>query len=155
MVIYRPVQVPSGPESGLSDRLRFFREYNHTLPRLDEEPSGSADQQRARPLRILSNISGHSAVFMPGASASFVLKTATSSPHLIRLRGEFTRWLSSFDSRDSGCENGFIFVGSEVIIHLMDWKPHVLTHLVRDVFAYANCPKRLNSITHGLYARSH
>lgn len=51
---------------------------------------------------------------MQGASSSFVFKTAKSSPHIIRLRGGFTRWLSSFDSADTGCGNGFIYVDSQV-----------------------------------------
>jgi cleavage and polyadenylation specificity factor subunit 1 len=51
---------------------------------------------------------------MPGASSSFVFKTAKSSPHIIRLRGDFTRWLSSFDSAETSCDNGFIYVDSQV-----------------------------------------
>lgn len=70
-------------------------------------------QNRARPLRILRDLSGLSGVFLPGSSSGFILKTSSSTPHLVRLRGEFTRWLSGFDSADLGCENGFIYVDSE------------------------------------------
>lgn len=70
-------------------------------------------QPRARTLRALPDVSGLSAVFMPGIGAGFVIRTATSSPHLVRLRGEFTRWLTGFHSPISGCEKGFIYVDSE------------------------------------------
>lgn len=51
---------------------------------------------------------------MPGASPSFILRTSKSQPHITRLRGGFTRWLSSFDSTEAGCEAGFIYADSQV-----------------------------------------
>jgi cleavage and polyadenylation specificity factor subunit 1 len=100
--------------------LQFFREANHVLPKnLSGETSQTDDQQRIRPLRVLSDISGFSTIFMPGASSSFVFKTAKSSPHILRLRGGYTRWLSSFDSANTGCEKGFIYVDSQV--RLLSW----------------------------------
>lgn len=68
---------------------------------------------RARTLRALPDVAGLSTVFMPGAAAGFVIRTSESLPHLVRLRGEFTRWLASFNSPISGCEKGFVYVDSE------------------------------------------
>lgn len=73
-------------------------------------------QSRARPLRKFNDISGLSGVFLPGVSAGFILRTSASSPHLIRLRGDFTKWLDGFDSASLGCEKGFIYVDSENVI---------------------------------------
>ena len=116
-MVYRPALVPSGSENEPSDRLCFFREANHALPRVAPETTSAEldNQRRARPLRVLPDVSGLSTVFMPGPSGSFLLKTATSSPHVTRLRGAFTQWLSSFDSAIAGCEKGFIYVDSTVI----------------------------------------
>jgi cleavage and polyadenylation specificity factor subunit 1 len=83
-------------------------------------------QQRARPLRVLPNISGCSTVFLPGSSAGFILRTAASSPHLVRLRGEFAQWLSEFDSAATGCENGFIYVDSESTIRACQFPPNTI-----------------------------
>lgn len=37
------------------------------------------------------------------------MRTAASSPHLVRLRGDFIQWLSEFHSAASDCERGFIY----------------------------------------------
>lgn len=116
LAVYKPVFVPSEAESGQSNRLQFFREAHHTLSKLASNESFTETEtfSRRRPLRALQNVSGLSTVFMPGDSGRFVVKTAKSSPHVIRLRGAFTRWLSGFDSPESGCESGFIYVDVEV-----------------------------------------
>ncbi|KAJ5180391.1 Cleavage/polyadenylation specificity factor A subunit C-terminal [Penicillium capsulatum] len=123
LVVYIPVMIPSGSDSGLSGSLRFFREPNNTLPRLDSEKPADSVYQRTRPLRTLSNVSGLSTVFMPGTSAGFIIKTAASTPHVMRLRGESTQWLSSFNSSAPGCENGFIYVDSDGLIRVCHLPP--------------------------------
>lgn len=80
-------------------------------------------QSRARPLRKFTDISGLSGVFLPGVSAGFILRTSTSSPHLIRLRGDFTKWLDSFDSASLGCSHGFVYADSENVIRLCQFAP--------------------------------
>lgn len=116
LLVYRPY-VDAGAKDKENSNLRFFRETNHFLPdvpsNLDTDSSNSRSQ-RARPLRILPNVSGFSTVFMPGTSASFVFKTSTSVPHIIRLRGGYVRGLSGFDSSAIGCAEGFVFVDSMV-----------------------------------------
>lgn len=114
--MYKPVFIPSEAESGQPNRLQFFREGHHTLSKLvpNESQTETEISPRRRPLRALRNVSGLSTVFMPGDSGRFLVKTAKSSPHVVRLRGEFTRWLSGFDSPVNGCGNGFIYVDAEV-----------------------------------------
>lgn len=116
LVVYKPVFIPSEAESRPPTCLQFFRESHHTLSKLASNQSIAETEipQRRRPLRALRNVSGLSTVFVPGDSGRFVVKTAKSSPHVVRLRGEFTRWLSGFDSPATGCGNGFIYVDSEV-----------------------------------------
>lgn len=95
--------------------LCFFRETNHILPPNAGVERPGKNSQRRRPLRILPDVSGYSTVFLPGESASFIFKTSTSSPHMMRLRGESVRAISSFDSIAIGCDKGFAYLDSTVI----------------------------------------
>ncbi|GCB24782.1 protein cft1 [Aspergillus awamori] len=93
LIIYKPFVVSTGPVEGIHS-LKFSKETNSVLPRIppgvsSTQPSGS--DYRARPLRILPDISGLSTVFMPGASAGFIIRTSASAPHFLRLRGENSR----------------------------------------------------------------
>lgn len=125
LIIYKPVVTLMEAEGQSHKAIRFYRESNHNLSNAAAGAASSLDTpQRARPLRVLPNVSGFSTVFMPGSSAGFLLRTAASSPHLVRLRGEFTQWLSGFDSAASGCENGFIYVDSESNIRVCQFPPN-------------------------------
>ncbi|GIC92592.1 cleavage/polyadenylation factor CFT1 [Aspergillus udagawae] len=102
-------------------RLSFVKEANHTLPRAttsEKEMQSNEELSRSRSLRILPNISDFSAVFMPGPSASFVLKTAKSCPHVFRLRGEFVRSLSIFSLASPSLDKGFIYVDSKDVLRI-------------------------------------
>ncbi|KAJ5092215.1 hypothetical protein NUU61_007085 [Penicillium alfredii] len=115
LIVYKPVAGLSDVENAPASPVRFFREANHFLQKTPSQANYAQfeKQQRLRRLRILSEVSGFSTVFIPGSSAGFILKTAASSPHIVRLRGEFIRWLSAFDSAAIGCEKGFIYVDSQ------------------------------------------
>ncbi|KAJ5677429.1 Cleavage/polyadenylation specificity factor A subunit C-terminal [Penicillium maclennaniae] len=115
LAVYKPVFIPVEVENRLMQDLRFFREANHSLSNVTSGESSSLLEEKrgTRPLRVLRDVAGLSTVFLPGSSAGFLLKTAASSPHLVRLRGEFTRWMSGFHSSSIGCENGFIYVDSD------------------------------------------
>lgn len=115
LAIYKPFRVSTEAHS-----LRFLRETNHFLAKLPTNVSNQPEegQQRSRPLRILPDVGGFSVVFMPGVSASFIFKTSTSPPHVIRLRERFVRGLSSFDYISSGCEKGFIYVDSKNVVRI-------------------------------------
>ncbi|KAE8350582.1 protein cft1 [Aspergillus coremiiformis] len=119
LAIYRPFPPTGKSENGTCAGLNFLKETNSFLSKItsstDGEPS-KGDLGRMTPLRIVSNISGFSAVFIPGAPAGFVVKTSTSSPHFLRLRGGYTQCLDSFDTPE--CEKGFIFLDSKDIVRV-------------------------------------
>jgi cleavage and polyadenylation specificity factor subunit 1 len=60
-----------------------------------------------KPMRAITNVGGYSAVFLPGGSPSFVLKSSKSIPKVISLQGVGVRGMSSFHT--SGCDRGFIY----------------------------------------------
>lgn len=106
LVVYKPFLTDS-PSEELAG-LKFLKEANHVLPKI---PTTSDDWQSGpRPLRVLPNISGCSSVFIPGSSAGFVFRTSATSPHFIRLRGDYTKGLGCFSSPDKG----FAYLDSDV-----------------------------------------
>ncbi|KAL5365766.1 CPSF A subunit region-domain-containing protein [Aspergillus floccosus] len=102
-----------------SNGLCFAKSRNRALPRMPPDgfstETSAQGQVRSPPLRILSDISGFSSVFMPGMSAGFVLKTSASLPHLMRMRGTPIQCLDAF-STPSG--NGFIFLDSKNVLRM-------------------------------------
>ncbi|KAJ5242364.1 Cleavage/polyadenylation specificity factor A subunit C-terminal [Penicillium citrinum] len=123
VVVYKPVTFARSTGDQQSQDLRFFREAHHSLSNISSKSPSDDLQSRARPLRIFHDVSGLSGVFLPGISSGFIVKTSTSLPHLIRLRGEYTKWLSGLDSAGLGCEKGFIYVDSENRIHACQLPP--------------------------------
>ncbi|KAF7117248.1 hypothetical protein CNMCM5793_006004 [Aspergillus hiratsukae] len=118
LVIYKAFASSVKGES--HPRLSFVKEANRTLPKVTRPTKGMQSYEelsRSRPLRILSNISDFSAVFMPGPSASFIFKTSKSCPHIFRLTGEFVRSLSIFNLASPSL-NGFIYVDSKDVLRI-------------------------------------
>lgn len=111
--MYKPFIASSNAEEKYPS-LCFLRERNHSVPPNFGVEQSDEKSQRDRPLRILPDVSGYSTVFLPGRSASFIFKTSTSLPHIIRLRSEFVRGLNNFDSVATGCDKGFIYLDSTV-----------------------------------------
>lgn len=110
LVVYKPFLADS-PSEELAG-LKFLKEANHVLPKI---PTTSDDwRSEPRPLRVLPNISGYSSVFIPGSSAGFVFRTSATSPHFIRLRGDYTKGLGCFSSPDKG----FAYLDSDGLAHL-------------------------------------
>ena len=110
--MYEPFRTKSiaSPESH-KDILAFLKVHN---PHLAENPVVAAmeaeedsEDSRDRPMRVISNLGGYSAVFLPGESPSFVLKSAKSIPKVISLQGTGVRGMSSFHT--AGCDRGFIY----------------------------------------------
>ncbi|KAF7593874.1 mRNA cleavage and polyadenylation factor subunit [Aspergillus hancockii] len=119
IAVYRPFISTRKSEREPHSSLNFLKETNSVLPNIASSVDAhlsNKDLRRTTPLRIVCNDSGFRAVFMPGASPGFIIKTSTSSPHFLRLRGEFTRYLSSFDNAEGG--TGFVFLDSEDTIRL-------------------------------------
>ncbi|TDZ40258.1 Protein cft1 [Colletotrichum spinosum] len=114
ITIYEPIRIKAEDKtSGLAKNLHFRKITN---PRLAKSPVVAADddaneQPRFVPLRPCADIGGYSTVFLPGASPSFIIKSAKSSPKLIGLHGIGVRGMSSFHTE--GCERGFIYADSE------------------------------------------
>ncbi|KAJ5675859.1 hypothetical protein N7462_008756 [Penicillium macrosclerotiorum] len=123
LIVYKPLFTSTEADNQPSNDLRFFRESSHTLPRVGPSLTEVDAPLRVKPLRVLSNVSGLSTVFLPGSSSGFVVRTSTSSPHFVRLRGEYTQWLSGFDSSALACEKGFIYVNSEGCVRACQLPP--------------------------------
>jgi cleavage and polyadenylation specificity factor subunit 1 len=112
LTIYEPFRVntDSTPNT-LSSSLHFFKIHN---PHLAKNPDEVAAEETAdgandvnKPMRAIANVGGYSAVFLPGGSPAFILKSAKSIPKVISLQGDGVRGLSSFHT--SGCDRGFIY----------------------------------------------
>ncbi|OJJ46311.1 hypothetical protein ASPZODRAFT_133341 [Penicilliopsis zonata CBS 506.65] len=119
LVIYRPFVVCKKTE-GSSSSLRFFKERNYSAPKSSSDyPNVLQDRKlRPRPLRILQDVSGLNAIFMPGESASFVFRMSSSAPHVFRVRGDFTRSMSEFQSVLPGGQRAFVYVDSEHAVQI-------------------------------------
>lgn len=101
----------------LLSTLRFLKVHN---PHLGRNPSVAAEESaeesagtRNNPLRVFENVGGYSAVFLPGTSPSFILKSAKSAPRVLGLRGVGVRGMSAFHT--AGCDRGFIYADSHGI----------------------------------------
>lgn len=69
-------------------------------------------------MRPCANIAGYSTVFLPGASPSFVIKSAKSMPRVIGLQGLGVQAFSPFHTE--GCERGFIYADSDGIARVTE-----------------------------------
>ncbi|KAF9894195.1 mRNA cleavage and polyadenylation factor subunit [Aspergillus nanangensis] len=113
LAMYRPFILRITPEKEMPS-LSFFKENNHVLPDMSpsELKTGSPNRpNRNASMRILPDIAGFSSVFLPGASGGFILKTSTSSPHLLRVRGDPILCLDRFHTPENG--TGYISLGSK------------------------------------------
>ncbi|PWW76051.1 hypothetical protein C7212DRAFT_280229 [Tuber magnatum] len=98
-----------------SSTLRFIKSPNPHLAS-DEPNLGAGTKNMFRPLTAVHNIAGYSAVFLPGADPSFVIKTAKSNPRIHKLAGSGVRSLSSFHS--AGADRGFVYVDNLGIVRV-------------------------------------
>lgn len=98
------------------DNLRFQKVVSHFTEKFKLEAPESIpdalDHQVSRPLRGLDDVCGYRAVFMPGDSPCYIIKSATNLPQVINLRGKTVFSLSSFNV--PACERGFVYVDVEV-----------------------------------------
>ncbi|ODH13612.1 hypothetical protein ACO22_07085 [Paracoccidioides brasiliensis] len=119
LILYEPYHTVQSTENRLSD-LRFLKIANHHFPKfLPESNLGNlsdSDRQLARPLRALGDVCGYRTVFMPGNSPCFIIKSATSIPHVMNLRGKTVHSLSSFNI--PACEKGFVYVDTDNVVRM-------------------------------------
>ncbi|KAK8061535.1 hypothetical protein PG994_007901 [Apiospora phragmitis] len=112
LTIYEPFRIVSQDSTDLSKSLHFQKVSND---RVAKSPTAVAEdeaeqQPRNAPLRKCTDIGGYKTVFLPGASASFVIKSSKTMPKVIGLQGDGVRSMSSFHTE--GCERGFIYSDS-------------------------------------------
>ncbi|RAL07489.1 cleavage/polyadenylation factor CFT1 [Aspergillus homomorphus CBS 101889] len=116
--IYKPFVASAGAGTGTSS-LRFSKEANTVVPRLPSRVGSELSDTRryeGQSLRILANLSGLATVFVPGASAGFIVRTSTSLPHFIRLRGSHPRSVSTLNPLSAN--SSFVFLESNDTINL-------------------------------------
>lgn len=114
LVAYEPYRVPN--PTGESE-IKFSKAANHFVnrPIIDADEvmdAGNSPQLQLRPLRALEDVCGYRTVFMPGTTPCFIIKSATSRPHVLGLRGKAVHNLTALHTRS--CERGFAYVDTEV-----------------------------------------
>ena len=72
-------------------------------------------------MRAISNLGGYSAVFLPGGSPSFIIKSAKTIPKVLSLQGAGVRGMSSFHTE--GCDRGFIYADVNGIARVSQLPP--------------------------------
>ncbi len=113
LIMYQPYQSPI--EGSKDTSLRFLKISNPHLPSIpNEDPADveEKEQERRQPLRSLHDVSGYSAVFMPGQSPCFIIKSASSPPSVIDMCDGPVKSLTQLHSPT--CKKGFLYVGEEV-----------------------------------------
>jgi len=136
LTLYQPVLASSEGKS-LLESLSFQKVTNQTFAKEPQEAAQDDATQQARflPMRPCANIAGYSTVFLPGASPSFVIKSAKSMPRVIGLQGLGVQAFSPFHTE--GCERGFIYADSEGIARVTelptDWSYGEIGMAVRKI----------------------
>ncbi|EEP76631.1 conserved hypothetical protein [Uncinocarpus reesii 1704] len=114
LVIYQPYYTKPSLEQ---PELRFLKITDYFLPKVD--PASNMDNTNrtsfAR-LRAIPDLCGYKTMFMPGSNPCFIMKSSTSSPHVLRLKGEPVSSLSSFHM--PACEKGFAYVDAKNMVRM-------------------------------------
>ena len=90
------------------DTLRFIKIRNNILPSIKTTTDGTL----ARSMVTLENVNGYAAIFKPGSTPTFILKSSKGSPRLFKLAAEGVRSLSTFHTADTN--RGFLYVDLKV-----------------------------------------
>lgn len=75
------------------------------------------------PMRAISDCNGYSTVFLPGESPVFIVKSASSPPRLLTLRGETVQSLMGLST--SNCRAGFAYLDQKVGLRITLFSPHL------------------------------
>ncbi|KAL1303688.1 hypothetical protein AAFC00_007041 [Neodothiora populina] len=111
LTIYEPFRHPDTPPTPFTTNLRFRKVPGLQLPKYNTDESLA----KAGAMRALPNVGGYATVFLPGASSSFVMRNASSLPHVVPLRGKGVRGLCGLNSRHR--EAGFAYVDQSGSLH--------------------------------------
>ena len=115
MTFYEPLQYGASEKGDLAKTLRFLKLANPAFAKGAQEivQDDASNEARHFPLRVCRNVNGYTTVFLPGPSASFIIRSAKSTPQVIGLQGSGVTAMSSFHTE--GCERGFVYADSEGI----------------------------------------
>ncbi|KAK4458789.1 protein cft1 [Cladorrhinum samala] len=113
LTIYQPYRHKTGANPEFSKTLLFQKLPNSARAKSPEEADQdeATHQPRCLSMRRCNNVGGYSAVFLPGASPSFILKSSKSLPRVVPLHGLGVIAFSSFHTE--GCDHGFIYADSQ------------------------------------------
>ncbi|KAI9840400.1 MAG: mRNA cleavage and polyadenylation factor subunit [Thelocarpon superellum] len=126
LTIYEPFYATAAVSAeSFPPSLRLLKISNPTLASAAKVSGDSMDDEehRARPMRVVSDVGGYRAVFLPGDSPSFVLKGAASIPRVMRLRGPGVRGMSGFHTE--GCERGWVYVDVKGVLRVSQFPTDV------------------------------
>ncbi|KAI0397396.1 CPSF A subunit region-domain-containing protein [Xylariaceae sp. FL0594] len=108
VILYEPFRTSADSEAELSKSLQFLKLPNSTVAKSIEPSSDDElEEKRTYPMRRCDNVAGYRAVFIPGNSPRYILKSAKTLPRLMDLQGDGVRGWSTFHTE--GCERGFIY----------------------------------------------
>ncbi len=114
VVLYEPFAVPGAVGSYRFRKISSRRIAVAPTEAVDE--SAEADtKRRNHPMRVLPDVDGFAAIFVPGASPAVVLKHAFSSPRIHCFQSKTIKTLNSY--HDSTCPRGFIYVDDQDNLH--------------------------------------
>ncbi|KAI1170009.1 CPSF A subunit region-domain-containing protein [Nemania sp. FL0916] len=114
VTIYEPFQTTLEPAVELSRSLHFLKLPNSKVANnVEIEAEDDVEGQRTYPMRRCDSIAGYKAIFLPGDSPHFVLKSSKTLPKVLELQGSGVRGMSLFHTE--GCERGFIYADSQGI----------------------------------------
>ncbi|KAI4101275.1 MAG: hypothetical protein L6R37_005018 [Teloschistes peruensis] len=133
-IIYQPFQ---SPKPGTRDTtLHFLKISNPRFTKNSTSLGYDEDEEKTQePMRAISDCNGYSTVFLPGESPAFILKSASSPPRMLNLRGGTVQSLMGLNT--SKCPKGFAYLdekGSVIFAQLpANFRFHTswLTHKVR------------------------
>lgn len=110
MIIYQPYQ--KHIEGSRDTALRFLKIPNPHVPKGSTEPSLQEQQELSLPLQPLHDVGGFSAVFMPGTSPAFIIKSASSYPYVIGVSEASVK--SCTPLHTPSCPKGIAYIDGEV-----------------------------------------
>lgn len=102
-------------------------------------------------MRAIHDLNGYSAVFLPGDSPTFVIKSASSPPQLISLNEKSVQSLSGLNTPT--CERGFAYI--DQIVSQMSVRWVLLINQVRVVSNLHNCRQTAIITRDGSHGRLH
>ncbi|KAK4245916.1 CPSF A subunit region-domain-containing protein [Corynascus novoguineensis] len=125
LTLYQPFRYNTGAGLEFPKTLFFQKLPNTAFAKSPEEADEdeATHQPRLLSMRRCTNVGGYSTVFLPGASPSFIIKSAKSTPKVLPLQGTGVIAMSPFHTE--GCEHGFIYADSQHIARVtqlpQDW----------------------------------